>query len=94
MPTASARPDALSKSHSIFPVRVLEKFGGPESPFAQDLILSTAANGRSEVILDYGRAEGGMPFFEISSVEGLAGPVSIEAIYSETSAGLEKETGW
>lgn len=78
---------------SSFPVRHLEKIGGPEIQISGDLLLSTSDNGLSEVILDYGRAEGGVPFLETSQVESNGFSVTIEVIYSETSSGVEKDTG-
>lgn len=93
MSTGNSPPNAQNKTVSIFPVKVLDKLGGTELQSPQTFTLSTAGNGLSEVILDYGRAEGGIPFFETCSVESNGEPVLIDAIYSETSLGLTQETG-
>lgn len=45
-----------------------------------------------EIILDYGRAEGGIPVFEISTASGPA-PVTFRVTYSETIDGIDSETG-
>ncbi|KAK5108278.1 hypothetical protein LTR62_008593 [Meristemomyces frigidus] len=93
MPATTATPDAATVFSSSFPLRVLHKSGGPVSSVPPNLVLSTIGNGLSEVILDYGRAEGGMPFFETSRIESSGGALAIEVVYSETSAGLEDENG-
>ncbi len=82
-----------SKLSSSFPVRFLQKIGGQELHFPNELILSTCENGLSEIVVDYGRAEGGMPFFETSQVKSNGPSVSIDVIYSETASGVEKDNG-
>jgi hypothetical protein len=46
---------------------------------------------QSEIIFDYGRAVGGVPFIEISKVIGE--DVQVDIIFSETHGGLSSETG-
>jgi hypothetical protein len=95
--TSSNQWKAPSDVTSSFPVRYLEKLGdSQEIPLVSSkLVLSTqsSAAGHSEVILDYGCAEGGMPFFETSIVNSNGNSVIIDIIYSETSSGLENESG-
>ena len=76
-----------------FLARYLDKIGGKELLITDGLVLSTLANGISEVVLNYGRAEGGVPFFETSHVTSSSKSVDIQVIYSETSAGVEEEQG-
>jgi hypothetical protein len=93
MHTTTSTTNSGNEMVSHFPVKFLEKLGGPEVQVPQDLVLSTIGDGRSEIILDYGRAEGGVPFFETSSVASEGKSVSIEVIYSETSSGIETAVG-
>ena len=78
-------------STSSFPVKVLTK-SGTEGPLPSTIQLSTSHGGVSEIILDYGRAVGGIPFFETANV-GSEGVATLEIIYSETRAGVDKEKG-
>jgi hypothetical protein len=79
-------------STSSFPVKLLNKSRTEESlPTA--IQLSTFDGGVSEIILDYGRAVGGIPFFETANVQSEDGKATLEIIYSETRAGIEKEKG-
>jgi hypothetical protein len=61
--------------------------------FAADFELSNGDEGHSEIIFDYQRAEGGMPFIKTSKVTCRDGPIEIQIIFSETFAGLQKDTG-
>lgn len=59
---------------------------------AEGFKLSNRSDGLSEIIFDYRSAVGGMPILEASNVSGY-GAVEIDIIFSETYAGIEKETG-
>ncbi|KAH6694838.1 Six-hairpin glycosidase-like protein [Leptodontidium sp. MPI-SDFR-AT-0119] len=59
---------------------------------AEGFKLSNGSDGFSEIIFDYGSAVGGMPILETSNVSG-DGAAEIDIIFSETYAGIEKETG-
>ncbi|KAE9365871.1 glycoside hydrolase family 78 protein [Stipitochalara longipes BDJ] len=83
---------ATSSSSSSFPVRLWTK-SGTEQPLPQTIQLSTLAGGVSELILDYGRAVGGIPFFETANVKSEDGAAALETIYSETRAGIDKGKG-
>jgi hypothetical protein len=61
--------------------------------FAEGFELSNGDEGHSEIVFDYQRAEGGMPFIETNKVARRDGPVEIQIIFSETFAGLQKDTG-
>jgi hypothetical protein len=80
-----------SNSSSSFPVKSWNK-SGTEQPLST-IQLSTLENGISELILDYGHAVGGIPFFETANVQSGSGTVTLEVIYSETRAGIDKEKG-
>ncbi|KIV99227.1 uncharacterized protein PV09_09091 [Verruconis gallopava] len=58
--------------------------------------LSNDAIGEAQscasVVLDYGRCEGGMPFFEINRAQGHQTLV-VKVVYSETAQGIDTETG-
>ena len=79
-------------SASSFPVNVLNK-SGREEPLPSIIQLSTLDDGASKIILDYGRAVGGMPFFETTYVKSEDGAATLEITYSETRAGIDKEKG-
>ncbi|KAG4442786.1 hypothetical protein IFR05_001732 [Cadophora sp. M221] len=59
---------------------------------AEGFKLSNLSDSSSEIIFDYGTAVGGVPILETSNVSG-DGTVEIDIIFSETYAGIEKETG-
>ena len=61
--------------------------------FAEGFDLSNGDEGQSEIIFDYQRAEGGIPFIETSKVTSRDGPIEIQIIFSETFTGLQKDTG-
>jgi hypothetical protein len=61
--------------------------------FADGFELSNGDDGHSEIIFDYQRAEGGIPFIETSKVTSRDGPIEIQIIFSETFTGLQKDTG-
>lgn len=60
------------------------------------LEISNVTTDVGEVILDYGRCEGGIPIFVVetaTSSEGQA-EVPFRVVYSETKEGIDHETGW
>jgi hypothetical protein len=77
---------------SSVPVRLLNG-SGAEAQLSSTIQLSTLDGGVSEIILDYGRAVGGIPFFETANVEIEDGVATLEITYSETRAGIDKEKG-
>ncbi|KFY77501.1 hypothetical protein V499_03131 [Pseudogymnoascus sp. VKM F-103] len=55
--------------------------------------ISTVDKSSGEIILDYGRCEGGVPVFEISTATSENGIVEFDVIYSETREGIDNEQG-
>lgn len=53
------------------------------------------SEGKAEVILDYGRCEGGFPIFTIESASAPEGQkhVAFQVTYSETIEGIDNENG-
>ena len=82
---------APNNSSSV-PVRFWTK-SSTEKPVPQTIDLSTFDGGVSEIILDYGRAVGGIPFFETADVQSENGAATLEVIYTETRAVIDKEKG-
>ncbi len=79
-------------SISSFPVKFLNQ-SETEQSIPATIQLSTLKGGVSEVILDYGRAVGGIPFFETANVQSEGEAAILEVTYSETRAGIDKEKG-
>jgi hypothetical protein len=55
--------------------------------------ITTENDCQSEITFDYERAEGGMPFLEISKVSSNGVPVEVDIVFSETCAGMQSATG-
>lgn len=55
--------------------------------------ISTVNESSGEIILDYGRCEGGVPVFEISTATSENETVEFDVIYSETREGIDNEQG-
>lgn len=55
--------------------------------------LSNGAEGHSEILFDYERAEGGLPFISTTEVASNGEPVEIDIIFSETYEGIQSGTG-
>lgn len=81
-----------SSSSSSFPVKFWNK-SGILQPIPTTIHLSTLENGISEIILDYGRAVGGILFFEAATVQSENDAAMLEVTYSGTRAGIDKEKG-
>lgn len=77
----------------ILPPKVLRTAGvvAPDSKVKR-FTLSTQSTGNSEIIFDYDRCEGGLPFFEIEDVQGES-RVEMKVTYSETIRGIGSEGG-
>lgn len=61
---------------------------------AAGLILTNSATGQAEILFDYERAEGGMPYLEVANiVSSDAENVEVDIIFSETYEGLQSEIG-
>lgn len=73
-----------------FPLKIWREIGGRELHLGRDqpLILSTEGGGIQEIILDYGRSVGGIPFIETVIVTSHGQPAIVDVVYSETSAGV------
>jgi len=84
---------ATSNRLSSFPVSFWTKSDTDKTPVPDTIKLSTLEGGVSELILDYGRAVGGIPFFESANVQSEDGAAVLEIIYSETRAGIDREKG-
>ena len=82
-----------SNSSSSFPVSFWTKSDADKSPVPGTIQLSTLDGGVSELILDYGRAVGGIPFFETADVQSEDSTAVLEIIYSETRAGIDNKKG-
>jgi hypothetical protein len=79
-------------SSSSFPVKLWNK-SKTEQPIPNNIQLSTFDNGVSQIILDYGRVVGGIPFFETTNVQSDGDTAILEITYSESRAGIDKEKG-
>jgi hypothetical protein len=55
--------------------------------------LLNNAEGHSEIIFDYERAEGGLPFIGIAETVSSGQPIEICIIFSETYEGIQNGTG-
>lgn len=55
--------------------------------------ISAVEESSGEIILDYGRCEGGVPVFEISTVTTESETVEFDVVYSETLEGINYEQG-
>ncbi|RDW69281.1 hypothetical protein BP6252_08301 [Coleophoma cylindrospora] len=76
------------------PSRILRRTGHEAEKWSTTpWSLRNGANGQSSIVLDYSRAEGGIPFFKTSAVTSESNSVEIEVVYSETYEGLDKEDG-
>jgi hypothetical protein len=64
-------------------------------PVTSHLKISNVNCNEGEVILDYGRCEGGIPIFVIEHAESLGGKqdVPFRVVYSETRDGIDHDTG-
>ncbi|KAJ8058721.1 hypothetical protein OCU04_012892 [Sclerotinia nivalis] len=73
-----------------FPLKIWREIGGREVHLArnQPLILSSRGDGIQEIILDYGRSVGGLPFVETVNVTSNRRPAVVDVVYSETSTGV------
>lgn len=88
----ASRHDALNQETLISPVRVLRTTGKVNHIGVSNYTLINTAKEQSEIVLDYGRAEGGIPVFEVARASGTA-PISVRVVYSETIDGIDSETG-
>lgn len=81
----------------VSPIRVLRTSGKVQ--VGKDLSHLTLIHDESksapELVLDYGRCEGGFPVFDITSVSAPDGQsaVSFKVTYSETIDGINHENG-
>ena len=76
-----------------FPLKIWREIGGRELYLErnQPLTLSTKGDGIQEIILDYGRSVGGIPFIETVNVSSNGRPAIVDVVYSETSAGVHNK---
>jgi hypothetical protein len=78
----------------IIPKGICRVSNGTNSVSLGQVALSNdLGDSTAEVILDYGRCEGGTPVFEIQNVKGRSLEIKFRVIYSETIEGIDKETG-
>ncbi|CCD56434.1 hypothetical protein ACHAPC_010651 [Botrytis cinerea] len=84
-------PGSLMGFH--FPLKIWREIGGRELYLErnQPLTLSTKGDGIQEIILDYGRSVGGIPFIETVNVSSNGRPAIVDVVYSETSAGVHNK---
>lgn len=80
------------ESIQVQPIRVLRSCGDVKYDGVSHISMSTVSESGCEIVLDYGRAEGGVPVFNISSASGAA-PICLRVVYSETYEGIDSETG-
>ncbi|CAD6447660.1 2ab42c30-6a58-457f-a490-074dddd35bee [Sclerotinia trifoliorum] len=73
-----------------FPLKIWREIGGRGVHLAQNqpFILSSQGEGIQEIILDYGRSVGGLPFIETVNVTSNGRPAVVDVVYSETSTGV------
>ncbi len=55
--------------------------------------ISNVGGSCGEIVLDYGRCEGGVPVFEISMATSENETLKFDVIYSETREGIDNEQG-
>jgi hypothetical protein len=86
----SKTPDVINTWTVIDPNK-----GGRVVPATSHLKISNFNCNEGEVILDYGRCEGGIPIFVIEHAESLEGEqdVPFRVVYSETRDGIDHDTG-
>ncbi|KAL3427196.1 alpha-L-rhamnosidase (RhaA is able to hydrolyze alpha-1) [Phlyctema vagabunda] len=76
------------------PTKIIERSGKRiEEWHNTSWSLATGVVGYASIIVDYGRAEGGIPFFKTSIVESQSEVVEVECIYSETFEGIHEDGG-
>lgn len=75
---------------------ILDRHTGTRTaPPNEHLEISNIGDNDGEVILDYGRCEGGIPIFVVNSAVPSQGEhdVTFRVVYSETREGINHETG-
>ena len=70
-----------------------KRYGLVSGKVYSPILLSTVDESSSEIILDYGRCEGGVPVFEISTAASESETVEFDVVYSETREGIDNEQG-
>lgn len=80
------------ESLQVQPIRVLRSCGDVKYDGVSHISMSTVSESGCEIVLDYGRAEGGVPVFNIFRASGAA-PICLRAVYSETYEGIDSENG-
>lgn len=88
--------DSISQHHplpDIVPKRVLKSHGDVECQALPGIRLTNGPTGTSEVVLDYGRAEGGNPIFEVLNASSESDTLDFQVVYSETIREIDSESG-
>lgn len=81
----------------VYPGSIVTNKDGRIDPAECDALPFTLTSNndtsKSEIILDYGRAEKGRPFFEVASADSAAENILFEAVYSEQFSAISDEGG-
>ena len=70
----------------VYPQRITAFQDGSIDPAECHVLpftLTSNDTSKPEIILDYGRAERGLPIFEVTNADSSADVISFEAVYSE-----------
>lgn len=70
-----------------------KRYGLVNGKVYSPISLSTVDESSGHIILDYGRCEGGVPIFEISTATSESKIVEFDVIYSESREGIDNEEG-
>ncbi|KEQ69641.1 Six-hairpin glycosidase [Aureobasidium namibiae CBS 147.97] len=80
----------------VYPRRIVANKGeqiDPAECHALPFTLTSNDISKPEIILDYGRAERGRPFFEVASAGSTVGNILFEAVYSEQFGAISDKGG-
>lgn len=77
----------------IVPKWILRSHGDVICQALPSIRLTNGPTGTSEVVLDYGRAEGGNPIFEVLEAISESETLEFQVIYSETIREIDSESG-
>lgn len=86
-----------SQSLGVIDTWTILKSTGAVRPISQNsrLEISNITTDVGEVILDYGRCEGGIPIFVVEDATSSGGQAEVpfRVVYSETREGIDHDTG-
>lgn len=91
--TANLIPCLLPEGSTIRPVRVLSTKGHVNIRDPASFTITNDHQSYSEIILDYGKAEGGYPIFGLSAEQCQNYQIMFRVVYSETRVGIDNQQG-